>query len=123
MIMFNKTTKQQGEWVTIEGLEFLEVEDGNYIHKDNVGEDWVEIIDQTTETLMDLAEAVAREDDINFLLLEHVGDGAQVLGHRVSDKMVLDFIVTMIDNFVDGSPIKTALLMMAIEDSIMGDDE
>lgn len=122
MMMFNKTTKQQGEWVMIEGLEFLEV-DGNYISKDNVGSDWVEFNDETTKRLMELADSVGRDDDVNFLLLEHVGDGAEVVGHRVSDKMVLDFIVTMIDNFVDGSPIKTALLLMAIEDSIMGDDE
>lgn len=122
MNMFNKTTKQQGEWVMIEGLEFLEV-DGNYISKDNVGSDWVEFNDETTKRLMELADSVGRDDDVNFLLLEHVGDGAEVVGHRVSDKMVLDFIVAMIDNFVDGSPIKTALLLMAIEDSIMGDDE
>ena len=122
MMMFNKTTKQQGEWVMIEGLEFLEV-DGNYISKDNVGSDWVEFNDETTKRLLELADSVGRDDDVNFLLLEHVGDGAEVVGHRVSDKMVLDFIVTMIDNFVDGSPIKTALLLMAIEDSIMGDDE
>lgn len=122
MMMFNKTTKQQGEWVMIEGLEFLEV-DGNYISKDNVGSDWVEFNDETTKRLLELADSVGRDDDVNFLLLEHVGDGAEVVGHRVSDKMVLDFIVTMIDNFVDGSPIKTALLLMAIEESIMGDDE
>lgn len=122
MMMFNKTTKQQGEWVMIEGLEFLEV-DGNYISKDNVGSDWVEFNDETSKRLMELADSVGRDDDVNFLLLEHVGDGAEVVGHRVSDKMVLDFIVTMIDNFVDGSPIKTALLLMAIEESIMGDDE
>lgn len=122
MMMFNKTTKQQGEWVMIEGLEFLEV-DGNYISKDNVGSEWVEFNDETTKRLMELADSVERDDDVSFLLLKHVGDGAEVIGHRISDKMTLDFIVTMIDNFVDGSPIKTALLLMAIEDSIMGDDE
>lgn len=123
MNMFNKVTKQQGEWVTIEGVEFLQVDNGNYISKDNVGSDWIEFNDETTQRLLELADRVSRDEDINFLLIEHVGDGAEVIGHRISDKMVLDFIVTMIDNFVDGSPMKTALLLMAIEDSIMGDDE
>ena len=121
--MFNKTTRQQGEWVTIEDMKFLKLDDGNYIHKDNVGEDWVEFNDQTTKTLLDLVGAVEREDDVNFMLLEHVGDGAQVIGHRVSDKMVLEFIMTLIENFVADDPIKTVMLMMAIQESILGDDE
>lgn len=122
MMMFNKTTKQQGEWVMIEGLEFLEV-DGNYISKDNVGSDWVEFNDETTKRLLGLADSVGRDDDVNFLLLEHMDNGVEVVGHRISDKMTLDFIMTMIDNFIEGSPIKTVMLMMALEEVIMGDDE
>lgn len=122
MMMFNTKTKQQGEWVTIEGMEFLQV-DGNYINKDNVGTDWVKFDDGTTKTLMDLAEAVRCEDDVNFMLLEHVGDGAQVTGHRISDKMVLEFIMTLMKNFIEGEPIKTVMLMLAIQDTIIEDDE
>ena len=122
MMMFNTKTKQQGEWVTIEGMEFLQV-DGNYIKKDNVGTDWVKFNDQTTKTLLDMAEAVERDDDVSFMLIEHVGDGAHVTGHRISDKMTLGFIMTLIENFIEGDPIKTVMLMLAIQEAIMEDDE
>lgn len=122
MMMFNTKTKQQGEWVTIEGMEFLQV-DGNYIKKDNVGTDWVKFNDQTTEMLLNLAESVTLDDDVSFMLLEHVGDGAKIIGHRISDKMTLEFIMTLIENFIEGDPIKTVMLMLAIQEAIMEDDE
>ena len=122
MMMFNTKTKQQGEWVTIEGMEFLQV-DGNYINKDNVGADWVKFNDQTTEMLLNLAESVTLDDDVSFMLLEHVGDGAKIIGHRISDKMTLEFIMTLIENFIEGDPIKTVMLMLAIQEAIMEDDE
>lgn len=121
-MMFNTKTKQQGEWVTIEGMEFLQV-DGNYINKDNVGADWVKFNDQTTEMLLNLAESVTLDDDVSFMLLEHVGDGAKIIGHRISDKMTLEFIMTLIENFIEGDPIKTVMLMLAIQEAIMEDDE
>ena len=122
MMMFNTKTKQQGEWVTIEGMEFLQV-DGNYIKKDNVGTDWVKFNDQTTEMLLNLAESVTLDDDVSFMLLEHVGDGAKIIGHRISDKMTLEFIMTLIENFIEGDHIKTVMLMLAIQEAIMEDDE
>lgn len=123
MMMFNKSTNQQGEWVTIEGMEFLKVDNGNYISKDNVGMEWIKFNNQTTDMLLDLVDAVEREDDVSFMLLKHMGDGAQVIGHMLSDRMVLEFIMTLIENFTEDDPIKTVMLMMAIQEAILEDDE
>ena len=122
MMMYNRKTEQQGEWVTIEDVEFLKVEGGNFIPKDNVGENWVEFNDETSKALVELADSLT-DEDVHFLLLKHMGDGAQVLGHRMSDRMMLEFIMIMIENFIEDHPIKTMMLMMAIKELVEGDNE
>lgn len=122
--MYNTVTRQQGEWVTIEGVEFLEVKDGSYIKKEDVGEEWIEFDSQTVSILEDLIQKVKSGDEgTHFLLMNSSDDDAHLLGYRMSDMMMLSIIETLIHQFTKGDPLNTMMLMHVVKEAIEGLDE
>lgn len=123
--MYNTETRQQGEWVTIEGVEFLEVAGGGYIKKSEVGDEWIEFDSQTVNVLEDLIEKVkSADEDTHFLLMNSSDDDAHLLGYRLSDMMMLSIIETLIHQFTKGDPLNTMMLMYMLKKSLgVGDDE
>lgn len=124
--MYNTETRQQGEWVTVEGVEFLEVKGGAYIKKEDVGEEWIEFDSQTVNILEDLIQKVKSGDDSTHFLLMNSSDDddAHLLGYRMSDMMMLSIIETLIHQFTKGDPLNTMMLMFMLKKSLgVGDDE
>lgn len=124
--MYNTKTREQGEWVTIEGMEFLEVNGGGYIKKSEVGEEWVEFDAQTVDMLEDLIHKVkSGDEDAHFLLMNYGGDDepAQMLGFRMSDMLMVSTIDTLVQQFTDGDPVKTMVLMAVLMNTLEGGDD
>lgn len=122
--MYNTETQQQGEWVTVEGVEFLEVKGGAYIKKSDVGDEWIEFDSQTVNVLEDLIQKVKSGDkDTHFLLVDSGDEGGHVLGYRISDMIMLSSIDTLVEQFTQGDPLNTMLLMSVLKKTLMGDDD
>lgn len=124
--MYNTETREQGEWVTIEGMEFLEVNGGAYIKKADVGEEWVEFDYQTVNMLEELIHKVkSGNDDAHFLLVNYGGDddSAQMLGFRMSDVLMVSTIDKLVQQFTKNDPIKTMVLMAVLMETLNGGDD
>lgn len=122
--MYNTETQQQGEWVTVEGVEFLEVKGGAYIKKADVGDEWIEFDAQTVNFLEELIHKIKSGDkDTHFLLVDAGDEGGHVLGYRISDMIMLSSIDTLVGQFTQGDPLNTMLLMSVLKKTLMGDDD
>lgn len=122
--MYNTETKQQGEWVTIEGMEFLEVNGGGYIKKSEVGDEWVEFDSQAVAILEDLIHAVkSGDEDSHFLVVSNDDHANHVLGFQMSNMIMLSAIEALTQHFTQGDPLKAMLLMITLQDVLAGGDD